>query len=81
MRNDKTNQLKEMLREVNEGNAEYVITVNGKPSAVIIGYEEYAGLIETVNILSDADTTQAIEEAEADIHAGRVIDLGDWLSS
>ena len=40
-----------------------------------MGHEEHESLIETLNILSDSDTMAAIEEAEADLAAGHIVDL------
>jgi prevent-host-death family protein len=50
---------------VNAGD-EYVITRHGKPVAVLLAYDEYESLIETMNILS-AEAVPAIREAEASI--------------
>ena len=74
MRNDKINQIEDIMAEVYEGNAEYVLTIHGQPAAVLIGYEAYEGLIETVKRL-DVDDTVNYRSAEADIRDGRVIDL------
>ena len=40
-----------------------------------MGHDEHESLIETLNILSDSDTMAAIEEAETDLAAGRIVDL------
>ncbi|MCU1437961.1 MAG: Prevent-host-death protein putative antitoxin of system [Naasia sp.] len=45
---------------------ETVITRNGKPVAIVLGYDEYEGLVETLNILSDDDTMAAIRDADAE---------------
>ncbi len=65
----------EMVDEVSTTGTELVITKHGRPVAVLIGHDEYEGLVETLNILSDPDTMAAVEEAEADIAAGRLVDL------
>lgn len=54
---------------------EYVITVNGRPAAVLMSAAEYESWKETSEILSDPELMQAIREAEEDIKAGRVYDL------
>ena len=61
------------LREVVDGvvsGGEVIITKHGKPVAVLLAFDEYESLIETVNILSDDDTMAAIAESEADFAAG-----------
>lgn len=65
----------ELVDEVAATGAELIITKHGRPTAVLISYDDYEGLVETVNILSDPDTMAGVEEAESDIEAGRLVDL------
>lgn len=65
----------ELVDEVAATGVELVITKHGRPAAVLIAHDEYEGLIETLNILSDPDAMAALEEAESDIEAGRLVDL------
>lgn len=53
---------------------EYIITVNGKPAAMIISTDEYESLRETNEILSDPALMKAIKEGEEDVKKGRVYD-------
>jgi antitoxin YefM len=64
--------ISEILDNVVETGEEYVITRHGKPIAVLLSYDEYDSLVETVNILSDDVAMAALAEADADIAAGRV---------
>lgn len=59
--------IKAIIDEVVATATEYTITRHGKPVAVILSYEEYESLVETLNILSDDDAMDAIEEAEAEL--------------
>ncbi len=54
---------------------EYIVTVNGKPAAVIMSAEEYESWKETNEILADKKIMKAIKQGEKDITAGR---LSDW---
>ena len=56
---------------------EYVITVKGKPKAVLMSSAEFQGWKETNEILSDPELVKAIKEGEEDIKAGRVVTLED----
>lgn len=47
----------------------------GRPDSAILHYGELESLIETFNILSDADTMAVLEESEADMREGRLVDL------
>lgn len=53
---------------------EYIITVNGKPAAVLMSAKEYDSWQETNEILSDPGLMKAIKQGEEDIKKGRVYD-------
>lgn len=69
------NRLSEIVDEVTATGSEFVITLHGKPAAVVMGYEDYESLIETLNILSDTETMKALTEAEDDLAAERLVNL------
>jgi antitoxin YefM len=54
---------------------EYIITVKGKPKAVLISSVEFEGWKETNEILSNPKLVKAIHEGEEDIKAGRIVTL------
>ena len=54
---------------------EYVITVNGKPAAVLMSAAEYDSWRETEEILADPSALKEIRKAERDVEAGRYITL------
>lgn len=56
---------------------EYIVTVNGKPAAVIMSAHEYEGWKETSEILADKKLMKAIKQGEEDIEEGRVYDWDD----
>ncbi|MDE0669021.1 MAG: type II toxin-antitoxin system Phd/YefM family antitoxin [bacterium] len=70
------NRLSEIVDEVAEGGSDVVISRHGRPVAVVVGFEDYESLVETLNILADEATMDAIDEAERDLAAGRVSELG-----
>lgn len=59
--------LSEIIESVVATGEEWVVTKHGRPVAVILSHDEYESLIETVNILSDSDTLDAIGEGLADL--------------
>lgn len=69
------NRLSEIVDDVVATGADYVITRHGRPSAIIIGYDEYESLLETLNILSDPETMANLARSEADMVAGNLVDL------
>jgi antitoxin YefM len=64
--------LSELLHEVTDRQEHVVITRNGRPAAVLLSNEEYESLAETLEVLEDRDTLEALRESEADVQAGRL---------
>ncbi len=53
---------------------EYVITVNGIPTAILMSVSEYESWKETMEILSDPQLVSAIHEGEEDLKKKKVYD-------
>ncbi len=68
-------RLLEILRKIEEQHGKVVITKNGLPKAVLINYEDFEGLLETIDILSDAEMMKGIKKGLQDIRAGRAVSL------
>jgi prevent-host-death family protein len=64
--------LSELLDQVSERHEHVVITRNGRPAAVVVSSEEYEALVETLEVLEDAETLEALRESEEDVREGRV---------
>jgi prevent-host-death family protein len=69
--------LSELLDEVSERQEHVVITRNGRPAAVVLSSEEYEALAETLEVLEDGETLEALRESEADVQAGRLFALDE----
>jgi antitoxin YefM len=69
---DVRDNLSETVDKVSQTGEVFVITKHGRPTAVLMGFDEYESLLESLNILSDDDTMAALAEADADIAEGRV---------
>lgn len=52
---------------------EYIITVNGKPAAVLMSAAEYESWKETNEILSDPGLMEAIRQGEKELDQGKGI--------
>jgi len=50
-----------------------VLTRNGRPAAVLIGYEDLAALEETLDILGDPNARRELAEAEEAVADGDVV--------
>jgi len=58
-----------------------VVTRNGRPAAVLIGYDDLASLEETLDVLSDPDALDAIRHAEAEVARGDVVRGSDAIKA
>lgn len=52
---------------------EYIITVNGKPAAVLMSAQEYESWRETNEILSNPSLMKTIKQGEEDIKKGHYV--------
>ena len=68
-------RLSEIVDEVTSTGSTIEISRHGRPVAVVMGYEEYESLLETLNILADETTMDAIAEAERNLAAGDLTEL------
>ena len=64
----------EYVSSVHDTHERVVVTRNGEPAAVLISPDDLESLEETLAILSDPELVASIQEGEADIAAGRVVD-------
>jgi len=69
--------LSELLDEVVARHEHFVITRNGRPAAVVLSSEEYDALAETLEVLEDEETLEAMRESEVDVREGRTQSLTD----
>ena len=65
-------ELASLVNNASKRLAEYVITVNGSPAAVLMSAAEYDSWNETLDILADSRLVKSIKQGEEDIKKGRV---------
>jgi prevent-host-death family protein len=65
--------LSEFVDRAEREHERVVVTRNGRPAAVLIGYEDLAALEETLEILSDPETMAGIRESRSEIDRGDVV--------
>jgi len=64
--------LSQFIRRVREEHESFAITHRGKVEGVLLSFEEYESLIETLEILSDRDLMASLRRGLKDEKAGRV---------
>lgn len=70
-------KLFELLGQVEDEHENIVITKNSLPKAVLLNYEEFSGLLETIDILADQQGIRALRAGLKDVQAGLIISLAD----
>lgn len=64
----------ELVRDATKTLDRTIITRGGHPVAVLLAYDDYEGLEETIEIMSDPELVEAVREGIEDEKAGRLID-------
>jgi len=60
-----------MVKDAGSSYSQYVITYRGKPEAVLMGYEEFEGWLETLEIAQSPAWKKALAQARKEDRAGR----------
>jgi antitoxin YefM len=55
----------------------FMITRHGKPVAVVISYEEYSRMAETLKLIEDRGLAREVERGLAEAGKGNLVALGD----
>lgn len=69
--------LPDLVEKVNTKYDEVVITVNGKPKAVIMSLEEVESLKETAEVLAIPGALESIKKGREEIKRGEFVKLSD----
>jgi antitoxin YefM len=65
-------ELLEILKAMEEDYTTITITRNGEPVGIIMTPDRYEALFETIDILADNNTLQALKASQRDFRSGRV---------
>jgi antitoxin YefM len=65
-------RLPELVSGIAEREEEIVVTRNGKPAAVLINYDEYERLKDSLEVLSDPDLMKQIRRSKSFYAKGKV---------
>ena len=69
----------ELLDWVQAQQDHVVITRNGKQVALLMSMDEWESREETFEVLQDEELMEMLKRSEADVKAGRLVDLDDVL--
>jgi PHD/YefM family antitoxin component YafN of YafNO toxin-antitoxin module len=68
---DREPRLSDLADRANEFLERFVLTREGEARAVLLAAEDFDGLLETLEILSDSELVQRLVTAEAELAHGR----------
>ncbi len=68
-------ELPQVIKGIDTKLDRYIVTKRGKPIAVMMSPDDYEGLLETIEILSDKETARRIKKAKQEIKEGKTISL------
>lgn len=63
-----------LIKKVQKLQESIAITRNGRPAAVLLSLDEYEGLLETIEILSDTKLVKILRKSRKEL------DRGKWFS-
>lgn len=66
-----------LVKDAGSAFGRYVITYRGKPEAVMMGFEEFEGWLETLEILQSPSWKRALADARREEKAGRRLSYED----
>lgn len=72
---DLQTKTKECVEAVKQSRDSLIITQRGRPAAMVVNYEEYQSLIQTIDEMSYPDWKEKLDEAEKASKLGRGISL------
>ncbi len=75
---DLQTQAKKIVESVKHTRDPVVITQRGRPAALLVNYEDYEGMVATLDEMSQPDWRERLAEAERDSKAGRGIELEEF---
>ena len=68
-------QAKRLVERVKSTRDTVIITQRGRPAALLVNYEDYEGLVATLEEMSEPDWRERLAEAERDSKASRGTEL------
>ena len=61
-----------IIADVQNPGSFYTLTIDGKPEAVLMSFNEYESILETIDFLSEPGALADLQKAEEEVKAGKV---------
>ena len=67
--------LSQLVQSAQEQGTQHVITVNGSNAAMLMSYDDYESMVETLELLQDQQAIKELIQSEKDFNNGDYITL------
>ncbi len=74
---DTRKKLLPLIERVEDESYHFMVTKHGKPVAVVISYEDYSRMVETLRLIEDRELVHEIKQGSAEARQGNTIALID----
>jgi len=71
-------QAKRIIEGVKQTRDPVIITQRGRPAALLVNYEDYEGMVATLEEMSQPDWRERLAEAERNSRAGKGMELEEF---
>lgn len=75
---DLQTQAKKIIESVKQTRDPVIITQRGRPAALLVNYEDYEGMVATLEEMSQPDWRERLVEAERGSKAGKGVELEEF---
>ncbi len=71
-------QARRIVEGVKKAGDAVIITQRGRPAALLVNYDEYEGMVATLEEMSEPDWRERLAEAERDSRARKGLDIQEF---
>ena len=66
-----------LIDRIEDESYQFMVTKHGKPVAVIISYEEYSRMVDTLRLIEDRELAHEIQQGSVEAEEGNTVHLPD----
>lgn len=70
----------DIIKKIQQPETRFILTIDGRPKAVMISADEWESIMATLDIATDPKMVKAIKRGEKDIKEGKYYTLDEVLS-
>ena len=70
----------DIIKKIQQPETHFILTIDGRPKAIIISADEWESIMATLDIVTDRKMVKAIKRGEKDIKEGKYYTLDEVLN-